>query len=130
MSDEIVDISDIWPDDFVPMGRPLHSEPVVIISQAKYDEMVATIARLEAARAAQEASVVWEPVSDGEYAMQGFSGTYTLAVSHDGKELEAWSNAVDNQYKDGTPRDIEEIGIGEYRLCRHKPSEGDEANEN
>lgn len=64
----------------------------------------------------------WEPLEDGEYIIQRFGGTYTLLVSYDGEELEMWSNADSNQYKDGTPKDIEEIGIGDYRLCRLTPA--------
>lgn len=63
---------------------------------------------------------VWQPLSDGDYLMQGVSGTYTLHVSFGGAELEAWSNSVSNQFKDGSPRDIEEISIGSYRLCQRR----------
>lgn len=75
--------------------------------------------------AAQAGSFV--PLPDGEYTMQGWGGTFTLNVCFDGAELEAWSNAAEDKYKDGSPRRVEEIGVGDYRLCRLQPaSDGNE----
>lgn len=33
----------MWPDDFLPMGRPYESMPIAIIALDKYKEMQATI---------------------------------------------------------------------------------------
>lgn len=62
----------------------------------------------------------WIPLPSGEYKMgSGLPGqAYTLLVCYDGAALEAWSNDPDNQYDDGSPRHVEEIGIGDYRLCQ------------
>lgn len=39
MSDEL----EVWPDDFLPMGKPHESVPIAIIALDKYKEMQATI---------------------------------------------------------------------------------------
>jgi len=59
----------------------------------------------------------WQPVEDGEY----LNGTTMLSVCYGGMELEQWSTI--NVYKDGSPKDVEEITLGELRLCRLVPTE-------
>ena len=70
-------------------------------------------ARIDSALAALSESGEWEPLEDGEYAMQGYSPeqTYTLTISYSGAVLQAWANTP--------PREINEIGIDGYRLCRY-----------
>lgn len=61
---------------------------------------------------------VWRPVPDGEYIMPLWDDkTYTLCVSDNGESLDAWGNADSNKYKDGTPKHVEGLGVGDYRLC-------------
>lgn len=62
----------------------------------------------------------WKPLADGKYQMPGFlpGYTYTLNVTGDGADLEAWSNDPANKLNDGSPLRVEEIGIGDYRLCQ------------
>lgn len=59
------------------------------------------------------------PLPDGEYTMQNWDDhTYTLHVTSNGAELEAWGDGDENKYKDGSPKRVEEIGVGDYRLCK------------
>lgn len=61
----------------------------------------------------------WKPLKDGEYIMQGMGNfTFTVEVSDGGESLASWNNENGNFFNDGTPRYIDEIGIGDYRLCR------------
>lgn len=93
-----------------------------ITSREMRDEYQARIAELQGqVDAARAGSFV--PLPDGEYTMQGWGDhTYTLFVSCDGAELEAWGDDDENKYKDGSPKRVEEIGVGEYRLCRLQPA--------
>jgi hypothetical protein len=60
----------------------------------------------------------WVPVEDGEYIQTYADGrSWTLRVLFNGSELEQWSNQ--NVYKDGSPREIEEISLmDDVRPCR------------
>jgi hypothetical protein len=56
----------------------------------------------------------WEPVPDGEYTPHP---DYTLHIYHNGQELEAWAGDIDHN-------DINEISVGDYRLCRLAAPQG------
>ena len=60
--------------------------------------------------------MAWQPVEDGEYTLP--TG-HILNVCFAGVELEQWH--LSNLYKDGSPKDVEEITLGDYRLCRQVP---------
>lgn len=90
--------------------------------QGEMGKIDAALASLEAPATPRQ--VDWTPLPDGEYEMPSSipNRSYTLLVCYDGAELEAWSNDPDNQYDDGSPRHVEEIGIGDMRLCRRTPT--------
>lgn len=68
---------------------------------------------------ARQVKKVWQPLSDGEYTMPLWDrGTYTLHVCDDGDTLEAWPDGEQFKFKDGSPKQVEEIGVAPYRLCR------------
>lgn len=97
------------------------------------NQLHAALEEIERGRARYEAAIEgqWEPLRDGEYIMPSWGErTYTLHVCGDGAELEAWSNAAEDKHKDGTPMLVQELGVGDYRLCRLQPaSAGSEGSE-
>lgn len=74
---------------------------------------------LEAQLAELKERLNWEPLPDGEYTLPRGYG-YTVLVLSDGQDLEGWSNNPVNKYKDGSPKNVDEIYLGDYRLCRRK----------
>lgn len=76
---------------------------------------------IERGRARYEAAIeggAWMPLPDGEYTMPLWDGdTYTLHVTDNGETLEAWPDADKHKFKDGSPKQVEEIGLNDYRLC-------------
>lgn len=89
------------------------------VSLVEWGKREQRIKELEAENTALKAQGEWEPVPDGEYQLP--TG-HVLNVCFRGEELEQWHLA--NLYKDGSPKDVEEITLGEYRLFHRKPQEG------
>jgi hypothetical protein len=84
-----------------------------LASEEKLHDVNVEIIRINSALAAINGATVaqgWEPLADGEYIID----SVTLNVCCDGQELEQWRTA--NVYKDDSPKDVQEITLGEYRL--------------
>lgn len=93
-----------------------NADPYLVAEWGRLDAALQAIEQAQAAPRVVDGA--WMPVEDGEYTMPLWDGdTYTLHVTDNGETLEAWPDADKHKFKDGSPKQVEEIGLNDYRLC-------------